>query len=305
MALATSDYDRLTRDVGLVDRSDRGKLLLTGAEAAEYLQGQVTNDVESLAPGQGCYAALLTHKGKVVADMRVLRGPDWIRIDTEPHAVRTLARNVEMYSIGRDVQLTDETAGRAILSLVGPGSAAALDTEPPAEEHAWAEGRHGIYVRTDLGIDVLCAADEASTVSAALGVEPVPLEAAELIRVESGRPRHGIDFDAETIPQEAGLNERAVSFTKGCYVGQETVARLHYKGKPNRHLRGLRLSEPGQTGDAVVLGEREVGRLGSTAESPAHGPIALALIRREAAPGAEVEVGDNGAKAVVVDVPFV
>jgi folate-binding Fe-S cluster repair protein YgfZ len=101
------------------------------------------------------------------------------------------------------------------------------------------------------------------------------------------------------------LNDRAVSFTKGCYVGQETVARLHYKGKPNRHLRGLKLSEPGHTGEAIMLGDREVGRLGSTAVSPLHGPIALALVRREAAPGAEVQVGEYGANAVVVEVPFV
>ena len=305
VALATSDYERLTKGVGLVDRSERGKLLLTGAEAAEYLQGQITNDVESLAPGQGCYAALLTHKGKVVADMRVLRGPDWIRIDTEPHAVGPLARNVEMYSIGRDVQLTDETTDRAILSLVGPEAPAALDVAPPTDEHAWVEGRLGLYVRTDLGVDVQCPAGEAETVRAELAVEPVSAGAAELVRIESGRPRHGFDFDAETIPQEAGLNDRAVSFTKGCYVGQETVARLHYKGKPNRYLRGLKLSEPGRTGDAVLLGAREVGRLGSTAVSPVHGPIALALVRREAAPGAEVDVGDGRAKALVVDVPFV
>ena len=304
MALATSDYELLTKGVGLVDRSDRGKLLLTGSEAAEYLQGQITNDVEALAAGQGAYAALLTHKGKVVADMRVLRGEHWIRIDTEAHAVRALARNVDMYSIGRDVQVTDETAERAILSLVGPEAATALDAEPPVDEHAFVAGRHGLYVRTDLGIDVLCPADQADGVKAALGVELVALEAAELVRIESGRPRHGIDFDAETIPQEAGLNERAVSFTKGCYVGQETVARLHYKGKPNRHLRGLKLSEPGQAGDVVVFGERDVGRLGSTAISPVHGPVALALIRREAAPGAEVAVGDDGTKAVVVELPF-
>jgi folate-binding protein YgfZ len=109
---------------------------------------------------------------------------------------------------------------------------------------------------------------------------------------------------ATTIPQEAGINERAVSFSKGCYIGQETVARLHYKGKPNRHLRGLKLSEPGHTGDSVSLGDREVGRLGTTAVSPVHGPIALALIRREAAPGAEVAVGDDARTALVVDLPF-
>jgi folate-binding protein YgfZ len=305
VAVATTEYERLREGAGLVDRSDRGKLLLTGSEAAEYLQGQVTNDVEALAPGQGCYAALLTHKGKVVADMRILRGPDWLLIDTEPHAVAPLARNVDMYSIGRDVQLRDVTAERAILSLVGPAARAALDAEPPPEEHAWVEGEHGLYVTTDLGVDIVCAVDDAAAVRAALGVEPVSAEAAELARIESGRPRHGIDFDAETIPQEAGLNERAVSFTKGCYVGQETVARLHYKGKPNRHLRGLKLSEPGQRGDAVMLGDREVGRIGSTAVSPVHGPIALGLIRREAAPGAEVAVGEGGNPAVVVEVPFI
>jgi tRNA-modifying protein YgfZ len=300
MAIATSDYERLKESVGLVDRSDRGKLFLTGAEAAEYLQGQVTNDVEALEPGQGCYATLLTHKGKVVADMRILRGPDWLLIDTEGHALPALARNVDMYSIGRDVQVRDVTAERAILSLIGPEARTLLD----GEENTFVEGEHGLYVATDLGVDVICAAADADAVKAALGIEPASLEAAECIRIETGRPRHGLDFDANTIPQEAGLNERAVSFTKGCYVGQETVARLHYKGKPNRHLRGLRLSEPGRTGDVVMLGDREVGRLGSTAVSPVHGPIALAVIRREAEPGAEVTVGDAGHKAVVVDPPF-
>jgi len=305
MALATSDYQRLRESAGLVDRTGRGVLLLTGAEAAEYLQGQVTNDVEALQPGEGCYAALLTHKGKVVADMRILRGPDWLLIDTEQHALPALRHNVEMYSIGRDVQVADQTAGRAILSLIGPAARAALDAEPPAAEHAWVEGEHGLYVATDLGVDVICAADAAEAVKGALGVDPVDLEAAECVRIEAGRPRHGVDFDAHTIPQEAGLNERAVSFTKGCYVGQETVARLHYKGKPNRQLRGLKLSEPGQTGDVVTFGDREVGRLGSAAVSPIHGPIALALIRREAAPGAEVTVGTSSQKALVVDLPFV
>src|SRR3954449_8870478 len=105
MALATSDYQRVRESAGLVDRHGRGVLLLTGSEAAEYLQGQVTNDVESLAPGQGCYATLLTHKGKVLADMRILRGDDWLLVAPEPHALGPLKRNVEMYSIGRDVQV--------------------------------------------------------------------------------------------------------------------------------------------------------------------------------------------------------
>ena len=104
------------------------------------------------------------------------------------------------------------------------------------------------------------------------------------------------------MPQEAGINDRAVSFTKGCYVGQETVARLHYKGKPNRHMRGLRLSAPAEHGEPIMLGEKQVGTIGSVAESPAHGTIALALVRREAEPGAEVQVA--GAPAEVVALPF-
>ena len=120
-----------------------------------------------------------------------------------------------------------------------------------------------------MGVDVVCAAEDAERVRAALDVPVVPEAAAEVLRVESGRPRYGLDLDDATIPQEAGLNERAVSFTKGCYVGQETVARLHYKGKPNRHLRGLRLSAPVPTGTPLVLGEREVGRVGLERGVPA------------------------------------
>ena len=113
------------------------------------------------------------------------------------------------------------------------------------------------------------------------------------LRVEHGRPRYGIDLDDSVIPQEAGLNERAVSFTKGCYVGQETVARLHYRGKPNRHLRGVRLSGPARAGDVLRFGDREVGHLGSVADSPRLGWIALALVRREAPVGSSVSVGDG------------
>jgi folate-binding protein YgfZ len=108
----------------------------------------------------------------------------------------------------------------------------------------------------------------------------------------------------ETLPAEAGIVERAVSFTKGCYIGQETVARLHYKGKPNRHLRGLRFSAPAAPGDAVRLGEKEVGTVGSAAISPALGPVGLAILRREAEPGATVAVGEDGVTAEVVAVPF-
>jgi folate-binding protein YgfZ len=302
--VATDEYELITRHVGLHDRSERGKLLFSGSEAADFLQGQVTNDVEALTPGRGCYAALLDHKGKLRADMRILRGEDWIWVDTEQIGLAALLQTARTYSLGRDVEHRDVTGERAILSLVGPEARERVDPAPEAEEHAFVEGEHGIHVATDLGVDVICPAEESEAVREALGVEAVSEEAAECLRIESGRPRHGREMDGATIPQEAGLNERAVSFTKGCYVGQETVARLHYKGKPNRHLRGLRLSAPAAPGAPVALGSKQVATLGSTCVSPALGPIALALVRREAAPGETVQVGEPGAPAEVVEVPF-
>ena len=302
--IATTEYERLREAVGLVDRSERGKLRLTGGEAADYLQGQVTNDVVALTPGAGCYAALLTHKGKMVADMRVLRGEDFVWVDCEPQVLPALVRNASMYSIGRDVRHEDVSGAYAILSLIGPDAREPLDVAPPSGEHAFVSGEHGLYVATDLGVDVICPAEDAAAVREALEVEAVGEEAAECLRIESGRPRFLHDVGTDTIPQEAGLNERAVSFTKGCYVGQETVARLHYKGKPNRHLRGLRLAEPVAPGAEIRLGERVVGELGSSAQSPRLGPIALAVLRREAEPGATVLIGPDAVPGEVTELPF-
>jgi tRNA-modifying protein YgfZ len=162
-------------------------------------------------------------------------------------------------------------------------------------------------IRTDLGIDLLCDAGDTGALAAALeqtGATPVSEATADIVRIEHGRARYGVDLDDSVIPQEADLNSRAVSFTKGCYVGQETVARLFYRGKPNRQLRGLRLSAPAWAGAEITFGDRIVGRLGSIAESPSLGPIALALVRREAPPGSHVSVGSDEIKAVVVELPF-
>jgi folate-binding protein YgfZ len=297
--IATTEYELATESVGLLDRSDRAKFVVRGSEAADFLQGQVSNDVEGLAPGEGCYATLLNAKGKLRADMRIVRGEHGFWIDAEGFASQVIAHMLRTYSIGRDVQFDDVTVTRQLVSLIGPAADDRLDVVPPAIENACVEGALGQYVRTDLGIDVVGnpgLVDE-------LDVEPISAETAECVRIESGRPRLGYDMDGDTIPQEAGINDRAVSFTKGCYVGQETVARLRYKGKPNRHLRGLRLSEPAERGTELRFGEKVVGRLGSTCVSPRLGPIALALVRREAAPGDTVAV-DGGGEAEVVELPF-
>ena len=315
-----SGYEALTTAAGVVDRSEMGKLALTGPDAATVLNGQVTNDVEALAPGAGCYAALLTNKGKMLGDLRVLSvdspQPELLLL-TERIALQALFDALRRGAIGWQAELHKRTLQQGLLSVIGPRAREVVGAgdpgagDLPAAEHANRPAELGgarvLLVATDVGVDVVCAADDTPPVREALlgaGAVPVDEAAAEIVRVERGRPRYGADLDDTTIPQEAGLNARAVSFTKGCYVGQETVARLHYKGKPNRHLRGLRLSGPARPGEPLRLGEREVARLGSVAESPALGPIALALVRREAGPGDVLAVGDGAVTAAVVDLPF-
>lgn len=310
-----AQYRQLREEAGLLDRSARGKVLVSGADSADYLQGQLTNDVEALQPGDGQQAALLDRKGHMQADLRVLRpgdGPE-IWIDTEPEALAAALRHLTMYSIGRDVEVADAGEQRAILSLIGPRSAELAGTAQLPEHHceqATVAGVECVAVGTAAGapgIDLICAAGDAERLREALlaaGAAPVSDQAAEILRIEAGIPRFGAEMTTETMPAEAGIVESAVSFSKGCYIGQETVARLHYKGRPNRHLRGLRLSGPAEPGAPVRIGEKEVGRLGSAALSPAHGPIGLAILRREAEPGAEVAVGEDGVTASVSDLPF-
>ena len=311
-ATLTDAYAALTRGCALVDRSERGKLALTGAGAKEFLNGQVTNEVVALQPGTGCYAAFLTHKGKMLGDVRIIDADDELLLDTERVALQALFDMIRRFSVGFDVELHKRTLQRALFSLTGPDArrvAGAADL--PEDEHAHVTGTIGDaevrLIATDGGVDVLAPSDDAEAVRDALlaaGAVAVPEDAAEIVRVERGRPRYGADMDDATIPEEAGINDRAVSFTKGCYVGQETVARLHWKGKPNRHLRGLRLPSVVPAGSELRLGEKVVGRVGTAVDSPLHGPIALALVRREAEPGAEVIVGDGEATATVVALPF-
>ncbi len=309
-----AEHRALIRECGLIDRSERGKLALTGSECNAFLAGQVTNDIVGLEAGRGCYAAFLTHKGKMLGDLRVLAVGEpaaELLLDTERATLQALFDLVRRFKIGYDVELHKRTVQRGLLSLIGPRARAIAGAQDLAEEeHAHRAGAiagHAVrLIVTDGGIDVLCDADDTDAVRAALeqdGATPVSEAATEIVRVERGRPRYGFDLDDTTIPQEAGLNARAVSFTKGCYVGQETVARLFYRGKPNRHLRGLRLSEPAPVGTELQLGERVVGRLTSSVVSPTDGPIALALVRREAPVGETVALA-GGASAEVVELPF-
>ncbi len=308
-----ADYRAITESCGLLDRSERGKLALSGAEAAAFLQGQVSNDVEGLAPGAGCYAAFLTPKGKMLGDVRILATEEELLLDTERVALQALFNMIRRFSLGYRAELHKRTLERGMVSLIGPDAPAVAGAAGlGAAEHAHTvvhlpgAGLPVRAIRTDVGIDLLCDATDTDALRAALedaGAAQVADATVECLRIEGGRPRYGIDIDDTVIPQEAGLNERAVSFTKGCYVGQETVARLYYRGKPNRQLRGLRMSALGKPGDELAFEDRSVGRLTSVAVSPRFGPIALGFVRREAPVGSTVTVGESFT-AEVIELPF-
>jgi folate-binding protein YgfZ len=256
-------YRELREGAGMVDRSERAKLLVGGSDAAEYLQGQLTNDIEALGPDEGCYAALLDRKGHIQADMRVLRlstGGVWLDLEPEPAA--GVHDHLRTYSIGRDVEVEDVSDRWAITSLLGPLAARAAGFEGLGPEYAqrfrkW-EGLEVLGVATGLGLDLITGPDQATSLRQLLqagGAVEVSEEAAEILRVEAGLPRFGAEMTSATMPAEAGIVVAAVSFSKGCYIGQEPVARLHYKGMANRQLRGLRLSGGAAGGDTLRLGE--------------------------------------------------
>jgi folate-binding protein YgfZ len=307
-----AEHQALVAGVGLFDRSERGKLAVTGDEAADFLDSLLSNDVKGLGVGDGCYATLLTHKGRMLADVRVLRTQAGVWLDTERPGLQALFDALTQFRIGYRAELHKQTLQRGLLSLIGPAADDLVGEAPGPVEHANTKtaiaGVESLVVRTDVGLDMICAADDVAALRAefeARGAVAVGEDAVECVRVERGRPRFGRDMDETTMPQEAAINDRAVSYTKGCYVGQETVARLYWRGKPNRHLRGLELSGEAAPGDALRLADAEVGVLASVVLSPTHGPIGLALVRRAAAPGDVLCVGHDGAvTATVRELPF-
>jgi folate-binding protein YgfZ len=302
-----SEYRFLREGAGVVDLR-AGVIAVSGPDAVEFLQGQVTNDVEALEPGDGCYALLLNPKGRILAEMRALkRTPEELWLVTEQDDA-VLSR-LTTYKIGRRVEVGRRSA--AIRSLIGPLVPDVVGADAPVREHASAEatlaGTEVLLVATDLGVDVVHDPARSAPLEdelASRGGERVGEDAAEVVRIERGLPRYGSDMTADNLPGELGLEERAVSFTKGCYVGQEPVARMHYKGHPNRHLRGVELPELVAAGASLYRGEKEVGAITSSCVSPVRGPIALALVRREVEPGAELAADDARLRSRVVELPF-
>jgi folate-binding protein YgfZ len=303
----TTGYGTLRGDAVLVDRSSRLRMTFSGEKAKEALGGLVTNDVALLAPSLAQRTLALTPKGRVIAMVRVFdRGADLL-VDCEPSSAEGFATMIRKFvnpRLAKHEVVTDRTdclgvygprAARALETAVG-ATITALDALPPL---GWLTAANGIIaVRSDElggGFDLIGDRDAIGAARAALveaGLAELDHTALEIAQLESGIPRFGIEMDAETIPQEANLDLLgAISFNKGCYTGQEVVARIHFRGHVNKHLRRLRAVAPLAKGDVVVdLAGKEVGEVRSAVVSPAIGPIAIAMIRREVEPGARVQV---------------
>ena len=324
-----------------VDRSDRGKLAVLGPDRVSYLQGLLTNDITALSTGEGCYAAYLTPQGRMAADMLVLDLGEELLLDVHSSTTVWLADRLRELVFTEVVTVEDRTSMWSAVGVHGPGSVRAVSTvlrsgeaddagesgDPSrlAEYHHLAGRFRGVDVvvaRSDeigeLGFVLYLESDAAAALRTALsdtGVPEIDASTFDVLRVEGGRPNFPADLDEETIPLEAGIEDRAISMTKGCYVGQEVIVRILHRGKGRvgRRLVGLLFDPdmvPPPVGAALTRGDEheKVGTVTSSVWSPSlQRPIALGYVKRELSePGTEFRLVDADPRrsAVVAERPF-
>jgi len=323
------DYQRIRLRAALATVAPRGLLVLSGRDRATYLQGLLTNDTASLQPGTGCYAAWLTANGRMTTDLHVLESGDTILLDVPAAETAGLAARLDQFIFTEDVQVADVSAELRRLEVHGPEAAgviAAALGKPAALEGlgGWPAYRNArvqagaatvVVARIDqLGVPgfvLYASADDAAALGGLLesaGAAPVAPEAVEAVRIEAGWPVYGVDMDNAIIPLEAGIESRAISMTKGCYVGQEIIVRVLHRGhgRVAKRLVGLRIdgSGPVPAGEKLDFGSHEAGWVTSSAQSPALGTVALGYLHRDQAkPGTSVTTA-SGRAAVVSALPM-
>jgi tRNA-modifying protein YgfZ len=317
-----NEYSALHNGALFFDRSDRTRMRLSGPKAAELLTGMVTNDVSALVVGEGQYAAALTPKGKIVADLRIFSLEDGLLVDTSAAAAPGWKDMVQKYVNPRLAPYHDVTSelsdfgvfgrsARSIVSRVMEIDDRDLAALPPYGSIARPFGdAKAIVARVpemDLeGFEIFIPKEAGDALKAKLvaaGVAAGTSDTWEIARIESGRPQWGADMDDSTLPQEANFDELgAISYTKGCYIGQETVARVHFRGHVNRFLRRLRfVTRPAPPKGAELVDEtgKVIGDLRSVALSPRYGGVALGMVRREVPPGTTLQARWSGGECSV------
>ncbi len=317
-----NEYSALHNGALFFDRSDRTRLRISGPKAAELVTGMVTNDVSSLVAGEGQYAAALTPKGKIVADLRIFALGDALLIDTSAAAASGWKEMVRKYINPRVAPYHDVTSELSDIGVFGRSSrsiaarATGIDDRElsalaPYSHITAPFGESTITVarvpEMDLdGFEIFVPSESVGTLKNKLhsvGVLPGSADTWEIARVESGRPQWGADMDDSTLPQEANFDELgAISYTKGCYIGQETVARVHFRGHVNRFLRKLRfVTRPAPPTGAELVDEagKVIGDIRSVALSPRFGGVALGMVRREILPGTTLQARWSGGECSV------
>src|SRR6266571_1720488 len=309
-------YKAATEGAAVAEKDWLGVVKLTGAERVSWLQGMITNDVQKLAPGTGCYAAHLTPQGKIVAQMHVLMDEDALWLSLEGATSPKLIAAFDKLLIMEDVQMADVSEAYSILGVLGPKAAAVLDSwlgEPLNLDGRYSHRRSGDcrIVVSDLGYDVWVPRGQAGKVLhllAGSGATAIDHGTWDVLRTEAGLPVYGVDIDETTTMPEIG--EIGISYDKGCYIGQEVVAKVKYIGHVNRRFVGLTISgsELPKLKSPIRKGGKEVGYITTCLLSPGLSrSIALGFVSRAAyVPGTEVEVVSEGKAlaATIVDLPF-
>ena len=322
---AVSEHQAVRQRVGIVELSHRSRLRLTGEDRATFLHRIISNDVEGLEAGQGNYATLLTNRGKIIADMHVYVREEAIYLETAPETKETLFKELDKYIIADDVVLEDVTAKVGSIGIYGAESPTLVQAvvglqRVPASTHensaCEVDGRWVMSARTgesgEVGYQLWTAADSLEWLWERLmthDVVPIGLGALESLRIEAGTPRYGAELTNAVIPLEAEL-EHAIDFEKGCYIGQEIVARMKYRGHPNRLLRGIEIdaAEPPQQHTPVFSGDKEVGWITSAVYSPTlEKQIAIGYVRMavtEAGSRVQLETSEGRVNGTIRILPF-
>jgi folate-binding protein YgfZ len=344
-----AEHKALREAAGVFDLSFRSRTCLTGADRGRFLHGQITNDVKKLRTGEGCYAALVTAKGKMQSDLFVYCLSEELLLDFEPGLAKTVTERLEKYIVADDVQLVDVAPLYGLLSVQGPkadtvvGAAglfgvpssqkrdspdrvnAELPTKPLTFVHTSDATLGEIYLVNNrrfggtTGFDLFvpinslhAVADKLIAAAKEVGGRACGWTAFETARIESGIPRFGADMDETNIPLECGIEAQAISYNKGCYIGQEVINRIHSIGHVTRQLCGLRLADDLKTlparGEKLFKDGKEVGYITSVVFSPTlKANIALGYVRREAGESGsnlELSVESLNTNATVVELPF-
>lgn len=305
-------YRALHELAGVGAVAPRGQIALSGSERASYLQGLLTNDIAALTPGSGCYSAWLTPQGRMLTDLHVFESGDMMLLDVPGDELAATLQRLDQFLFSEDVQFADLSESLRAVWLHGPAAARIIEETVsgvaalagwPAYRNTRGQfgGAPAVVARVDqLGVPGFCVYVGPAQVEALLaafhdaGAPSIDAASLEAARIEAGYPVFGVDMTHETIPLEAGIEGRAISLTKGCYVGQEVIIRVLHRGQGRvaKKLMALRIEGEVPDRGARLFGkDRDVGVITSAALSPEHGAIALAYLHRDfIAPGTGVEI---------------